>query len=123
MIFIGLALGFFYFFLKMDDIFITPFLVALLVGLFSHSLLVATVNTLIVLFSMMATVLVASISQNFGAGEAFNWEQHLWILTNVFMLATIPLITWIPGLFFGYGMRYLIGLSSLRDQKSSIEIN
>ena len=121
MIFLGLLLGFYYFFLKVDDMFLTPFLVAFLVGLFSYSALVATVNTLIVLFSMIATVLVASLAQYFGAGESINWEAIFWLLSQAFLLALIPLITWMPGLFAGYFTRYLVGVSSFKDKRSSIE--
>jgi hypothetical protein len=105
---LGLLLGYAYVFNYTDDVMMVPAGLGLIIGMLSASLLMALINTVIVLISYVAGILVFILAGNLGAGQPLILDFYLEQTANIFVIATTPMYAWIPALLCGLVLRYFL---------------
>lgn len=110
-----LGLGFFYGFL--EDLYKTPALLGLLIGLLSHKILWGIINGLIVMFSMILAIIVVVLSGNLGSGDPIIWEVYRDLIAQSFVAGAMPMVALIPCVFLGYIVRYLFLFLRSREKE------
>lgn len=110
-----MGLGYFYGFI--DDLYKTPALLGLLIGLLSQKILWGVVNGLIIMFSMIFVIVIVVLAGNLGSGDPIVWDMYRDLIGQSFVAGAMPMVSLIPSVFLGYGLRLLF--LYLRDREKT----
>jgi hypothetical protein len=105
---VGLLMGYGYGWGVIEDVVLPPAGLGLIVGILSHSLLGALINTVIVIISYVGLVLIFAMAGNWGSGEPFVFEYYHELIAHAFVVSTYPLFTWFPAMMIGLVIRFFL---------------
>lgn len=114
---VGILLGLGYFYGFIDDLYKTPALLGILIGILSHKILWGVINSLIIMFSMIFAIVIVVLSGNLGSGDPVIWEMYRDLIGQSFVAGAMPMVALVPCVFIGYAIRFLF--LYLRDREKS----
>lgn len=114
---VGLLLGYAYITGFIEDLYITPATIGVLIGLLSAKPSWGVINSILVMFGLITSILVIVMAQNIGIGAHGTLELYRDLIANSFVAGLLPMMGLLPGLLVGFVVRFLFLFLRSRERE------